>query len=217
MNKSQAIHIAPWVGTVLTLLATLIPAVGLPAQTAVIIVTVLHAIGAAAGYLQNGNGTPPLGSGTATLLFISLLIACGANTACSTTPSTTPIADRVAQIAAQEPADIAAVLQPILKKNPKYAPDVLLLGQILPSLLANGPITPQSYTSAVASIPGISAQEQTDLSIGGLALTGVLGLYEALSGNTVALYTDANVAVIVNGFAAGLVAAGQAAPSVPSN
>lgn len=146
-------------------------------------------------------------------LSLLLSIASFVFVACTTTASTATVSSRVAQIAAQEPGDIALVLTPVLLKNPKYAPDCALIGNTLPALIANGPITPSSYTSAVASIPNITAQEQQDLALAGLVLNAGLQLYQAYSNQAVALYTDPNVKALVDGFCAGLVEASKVIPA----
>ena len=103
--------------------------------------------------------------------------------------------------------DVAAVLTPILAHNPSYKPLVLSLGTQLPGLLASGPITPDIYTRAVASLPGVSAQQSVDLNALGAVLDLALQSYSSYSGKGIVLYTDPNVKVIVDGFAAALVQA----------
>jgi hypothetical protein len=111
--------------------------------------------------------------------------------------------------AAAVTADTSAIVLPILIKNPAYKKDVALLGASLPGLLANGPITISSYTTAVAAIPGITVTEQADLSAAGAVLDLALNTYAVFTNQTVVLYTDPNVAAIVNAFSAGLVAASK--------
>lgn len=127
---------------------------------------------------------------------------------CATTPSGAASTVTPAQAAVIQ-NDISAVAGLVLTKNPAYKPAVAALGATLPSLAANGPITPSTWAAAVAGIPGIPVQEQTDLVAAGVGLDLALTTYEAFSGKTVALYTDPNVAAIVNAFAAGLVQASK--------
>ena len=132
---------------------------------------------------------------------------------CTTVAPTVTVSDRVKQIVAQEPGDVALVLTPVLAKNPKYIGDAKLLGTLLPALLASGPITPSSYTAAVATIPGITDQEKSDLAIAGAVLDAGLQLYGAYSNKTVILYTDPNVKALVDGFCAGIL---QAVGNLPA-
>jgi hypothetical protein len=127
--------------------------------------------------------------------------------ACSTVPSTTTVSARVASLTAQLPNDLGPFLGLVVKNNPKYKADILLVGQILPTLAANGPITSTVYLAALSQIPGITPEEKQDLSLGAPILDSALQLYEAWSGKTVALYTDPNVQAIVDAFAATLVKA----------
>ena len=133
------------------------------------------------------------------LAFAALLFSPGCSTVSPTTGATVS--------SSTVTLDVAAVLTPILANNPTYKPVVNALGLALPGLLANGPITPAAYTSALANIPGVTPQMQTDLGYLGAALNLALLSYENYSGKTVSLYTDPNVKAIVDGFAAALVAA----------
>lgn len=149
---------------------------------------------------------------TTSLLIIAAAFFAAAPSCTTTAPSTT-ISTRVASIAAQMPGDISIVLTPVLLKNPKYAPDVMLVGKTLPALLANGQITPSSYAAAVSTIPNITAQEKTDLAYAGLVLDAGLQLYQGITGKTIVLYTDPNVKALVDAFSAGLVAAAGNVPT----
>lgn len=133
------------------------------------------------------------------LAFAALLFSPGCSTVSPTTGATVS--------GSTVTLDVAAVLTPILNHNPAEKPVVLALGTALPGLLANGPITPDAYTKAVAGLPGVTPQIATDLSYAGGALDLALFSYQMYSGQTVVLYTDPNVKVIVDGFAAALVQA----------
>jgi hypothetical protein len=135
-------------------------------------------------------------------------------TACTTTAPTAAatVSDKVTRIVAQVPNDVQLVLVPVLQKNPRYAPDVALLGATLPTLLQNGPIDAGSIAGALASIPNLTAEETKDLIYVQVGLPAALQLYSAISGKDVVLYTDPNVAAIVNAFCAGLVKAAGAVP-----
>ena len=130
---------------------------------------------------------------------------------CTTTaPTTTTPTTRIQQIVAQEPGDVALIVTPILQHNPKYAPDVLVIGKTLPSLLANGPINVGTVTAALAQIPGLTDAERQDLQYVEIGLPAAVQLVQAITGKTVALYTDPNVAAVIDAFCAGLVQAATA-------
>lgn len=122
---------------------------------------------------------------------------------CSTLPSSAPATVNGNTIT----IDVAAVLTPILAHNPTYKPIVAALGANLPGLMANGPITPDVYTKALANTPGITPAQSADLAYLGAVLDLALQSYASYSGKTVILYTDPTVKVIVDGFAAALVQA----------
>lgn len=145
-------------------------------------------------------------------LFVSIL-ALAFVAGCTTTPSTTTVSAKVAQICLQVPGDVQLVLVPVLNHNPKYAPDVLLLGNTLPSLLQNGPIDAASIAGAIAQIPNLTARERQDLVYVQVGLPAAMQLYQAISGKSVVLYTDPNVSAIVTAFCQGLVSAAKAIPS----
>lgn len=147
------------------------------------------------------------------ILAILSLALCGCTTVAPTT--TTPSA-RLQQILAQTPGDVALVLTPILQNNPKYAPDVLLIGTTLPTLLLNGPINVGTVTAALSKIPNLTAQERTDLAYIEIGLPAAIQLGQAITGKTVALYTDPNVAAIVNAFCDGMVQAARAVLPQPN-
>ena len=149
------------------------------------------------------------------LFSIGTLLVCVSlfQTGCTTVPSTATITDKVTAICKQVPGDVELVLVPVLQHNPKYAPDVLLLGKTLPGLLQNGPIDAASIAGAVAQIPNLTAQERQDLVYIQVGLPAALQLYEAISGKSVVLYTDPNVSAIVTAFCQGLVGAAQAIPT----
>jgi hypothetical protein len=147
---------------------------------------------------------------TIPFLLLNLLFAF---TGCTTLSPTASASAKVTQVAADLPTAVSLAAGLVLTHNPKYAPDVLLLGQTLPGLLANGPITPSSYTAALGTIPGITAQEQTDLGIAGPLLNAAVVVYEDWSGKTIVLYTDPNVKALVDAFAVGLVQAAKAVPT----
>jgi hypothetical protein len=165
--------------------------------------------------------------------FLALILALAFCAGCSTTPpavsvslagpstpSTSPTllaqesaAERINAIVAQEPGDVSLILTPILLKNPKYAADVALIAKTLPTLLQNGPINVGSVSAALATIPGLNAQEQQDLVYIQIGLPAALQLVNAITGKTVSLYTDPNVSAIINAFCAGAANAAAAAGS----
>ena len=111
---------------------------------------------------------------------------------------------------------MSLILTPILLHNPKYAPDVALIGKTLPTLLQNGPISVGSVASALAGIPNLTPQEIQDLGYVSIGLPAVLQLVNAITGKTVALYTDPNVSAVVNAFCQGMVSAAAAVPAPAS-
>jgi hypothetical protein len=165
------------------------------------------------------------------LLSVFSAIALSLFTGCSTTPPAAPVslagpstpstsptliaqesaAERINAIVAQEPGDVSLVLTPILLKNPKYAADVALIARTLPSLLQNGPINVGSVSAALDAIPGLNAQEKADLVYIQIGLPAAIQLVDAITGQTVSLYTNPNVAAIINAFCAGALQAAVAA------
>ena len=131
---------------------------------------------------------------------------------CTTAPSTTTVSAKVTQICNQVPSDVQLVLVPVLQKNPSYAPLVLIVGNTLPGLLQNGSIDAAGVAAALQKIPGLTAAQRQDLVYIQVGLPAALQLYEAISGKTVALYTDPNVSAIVSAFCQGLVSAAKTVP-----
>lgn len=129
---------------------------------------------------------------------------------CQTVPTTSSASTRIQQIAAQTPGDVALILTPILQHNPKYAPDVALIGKTLPALIQNGPIDVGTVTAALTKIPGLTDQEVKDLQYVEIGLPAVLQLVQAITGQTIVLYTDPNIKLIVDAFCAGMVSAAGA-------
>lgn len=130
----------------------------------------------------------------------------------SKTPPPTPeqINAKVTAIAAQMPNDVQLILVPVLVKNRAYVPLVKAIGEQLPGILeSNGAVSPATITAGLAkiaaSVPGVPASVQTDLSWISVGLSAALDSYSAASGNSIVLYTDPNVKVLIDAFSGALV------------
>jgi len=131
-------------------------------------------------------------------------------TSCTTIAPTNPGTVTPAQ-AAQITADTEAAAAIAIAFDPALATILPEVGKILPTAFANGPINPAAFTNAVATIHGLTPKQVQEIAAVGAVLDLGLTTYEGLSGKTVALYTDPNVATIVNAVASGLSAPSAAA------
>lgn len=134
-----------------------------------------------------------------TLLASSLALLCGCTTIAPSSPSTITAAQ-----AQQITTDTQVAVSIADLVDPSLVPIFPVVGKVLPSAFANGPVNPAAFSAAVASIPGLTSKQIAEINGAGAALDLALTAYEIASGKTVAVYTDPNVETIVTAVAAGM-------------